>query len=155
MFFYLSKIFAGFFFPYPLFVLLSLIAAWRLKRSKFRALFRVAVVAVFLLSLNSVSGWLIGGLEEQYAYRATEELAADSDAIIVLAGMIDPLTGIDDRPEFLGSADRIFAGEELLRARKAPELIVSGGSGLILQTGTSEAVILPWKVQMDATLRYT
>lgn len=148
MFFYLSKIFAGFFFPYPLFLILCAFAALRLPPSRFRMLFRVGLFALYLVSINPVSGFLIGSLEEQYPARAVESLAPPAteaaDAIVVLAGMIDPLSAPPgaDRPELLGSADRIFAGEDLLRAKAAPELVLSGGSGLLLQSGGSEALIL-------------
>lgn len=144
MFFYLSKIFAGLFFPYPLFFVLCVIAAWRLPRSRFRLLFRVGLFALYCLSINPVSGLLIGILEEQYKPRAIQADQRAADAIVVLAGMIDPLSSPEgsNRPEFLGSADRIFAGEELWSAKAAPELLISGGSGLMLQTGGSEALIL-------------
>ena len=161
MFFYLSKIFAGFFFPYPLFFLLAVFVAVRMQRSRLRLAFRLALFALYLLSINPISGWLIGQLEERYAYRELHTLP-QADAIVVLAGMLDPLTGVSDRPEFLGSADRIFAGEELLRKNKAPVLLISGGSGLMMQTGESEAVILQrWlnergvPVQIEAHSRNT
>ncbi len=147
MFFYLSKIFAAFFFPYPLFFAICLVAAWRLPRSRFRLLFRLGLFALYLVSINPVSGWLIGQLEEQYPARTLAD-AGPADAIVVLGGMSDPLTGIsiDDRPEFLGSADRIFAGEDLWRFgqsyQQQPVLLLSGGSGLLMQTGGSESEIL-------------
>ncbi|MCR9140985.1 MAG: YdcF family protein [bacterium] len=145
MFFYLSKIFAGFLFPYPLFFVLCAVAAYRLPRSRFRLVFRTGLFALYLLSINPVSGLLIGALEEQYPARSVTDLQPGSaDAIVVLAGMVDPLSSPpgSDRPELLGSADRIFAGEELWRVNAAPELMISGGSGLLLQTGGSEALIL-------------
>ncbi|MEQ9365497.1 MAG: YdcF family protein, partial [Leptospirales bacterium] len=145
MFFYLSKIFTGLFFPYPLFFALCIVAAWRLPRSRFRLLFRAALFALYMLSINSVSGALIGALEEQYPALAVADIPrGEADAIVVLAGMVDPLSAPPgaDRPELLGSADRILAGEELWRARAAPELVISGGSGLMMQTGGSEALIL-------------
>lgn len=141
MFFYLSKIFSIFLFPYPLFLLLCLVAAWRLPPGRFRRLFAAGLTALILLSSSFVSGELIGLLEDYHPQPKVAGLPP-ADAVIVLAGMVNALTGQGERPEFLGSADRILAGEELLLAGRAPVLMISGGSGLMLQTGESEARIL-------------
>jgi uncharacterized SAM-binding protein YcdF (DUF218 family) len=142
VFFYLSKLLSGILFPYPLFLIVCLIAAWQMpKTARIRPVFRIAVIAFYMLSINPVSGWLIGILEERHVYQSLQT-APTADAIVVLSGMVDPLTGIGDRPEFLSSGDRILAAEELWRAKKAPQIVISGGSGLILQTGESEARIL-------------
>lgn len=141
MFFYLSKILAGLLFPYPLFLLLCVFAAFRLRRGWFRRGFVFALLGITLASTNKVSGWLIQPLEEAYPRRTLAE-APTADAIVVLGGMIDPLTGYTDPPEFLSSVDRILTGESALRAGRAPTLLISGGSGLLLQRGEKEGTLL-------------
>ncbi|MCB1309914.1 MAG: YdcF family protein [Leptospiraceae bacterium] len=141
MFFYLSKIFAALFFPYPLFMILMGIALFRLPRSRFKWTVVGAYAIILLFSTNFVSGQLIGLLEDEYPQPTPIELE-DADAVIVLGGMVNPLTGRGDWPEFIGPVDRILLGESLLHRGIAPILLISGGSGLIMQTGDSEAVIL-------------
>jgi len=141
MFFYISKIFSTFLFPYPLFLLVCCFAAFRLPRGRFRRIFTLTLVGILLLSSSYVSGRLIGFLEDRYPHQRIEQ-QEPADAVVVLAGMVNSLTGYTDRPEFLASVDRILAGEDLLRAGRARRLMISGGSGLIMQTGESEAIIL-------------
>ena len=141
MFFHASKVFALFLFPFPVFMIIALIALFRMQAGWIRRIYGLALLGILLLSSSFVSGALMAPLEDHYPYRTVAE-TREADVIVVLAGMITPLTGHEDRPEFLSAADRILAGEELLRAGRAPRLLISGGSGLMLQTGESEAVIL-------------
>ncbi len=146
MFFYISKIFTILFFPFPLFVFLSIIAAWKLKKSAYRYVFIAATALIYLLSSNFISGALMRHLESAYPEKIPAEVE-NADAIVVLSGMINPLTG-KRNPEFMSGVDRILAGVKLFRARKAPLIVISGGSGLILQRGESEALILKrWLIE--------
>ncbi len=141
MFFYASKILSLFLFPYPLFLLVCLVALFRLPRGRFHRVFAFAFGSLVLLSTSLVSGALVGFLEDRHAHVSIDKLER-ADVVVVLSGMVNPLTGYTDRPEFLESADRILAGEEILRSGHAGALLISGGSGLMLQTGESEAIIL-------------
>lgn len=136
MFFYLSKIFTAFFFPYPLFLLLSLFAAWRLRRFLLgKALLFIALL-ICVFSTGLVSGFLVDRLESLYVRPAQEK----ADVAIVLSGMINPLA-VSPQLEFVSSVDRILLGEELLRSGRVSFLLLSGGSGLMF-SGRSEAEIL-------------
>ena len=141
MFFYLSKIFTWFFFPYNLFLLLCAAALFFMRKSWFKRIYAAALIGILFLSSGQLSSGLLGFLENRYPYRALEDVPP-AEAVVVLSGMINSLAGRSDRPEFLSSADRILVGEEILRSKRANYLVISGGSGLILQKGESEAVIL-------------
>ena len=141
MFFYVSKFFTIFMFPFPLFLILTGMAYFKLKPGKFRKFYLPAYFLIILLSTEPGSYILFQTLEDKYNPVLTDKIA-ESDAIVVLAGMVNPLTGFSERPEFSSAVDRILAGEELLVKKKAPILLVSGGSGLIIQKGEKEADIL-------------
>lgn len=128
------------FFPFPFFLFASWIALFRLSHGKFRLFFGVLLLGITLLSTDLVASRLIGILENRYPWKSASE-TQPADAIIVLSGMVNPLTG-KRSPEFTSGVDRILAGMELLRAQKAKYLLISGGSGLVFQTGESEAAIL-------------
>ncbi|MBE7438050.1 MAG: YdcF family protein [Spirochaetales bacterium] len=136
MFFYLSKIFAAFFFPYPIFLVLAFLAAWTLRYRWIGKALMIFAVSLTFLSTGIVSGFLIGRLESVYSRPPTVE----ADVAVVLSGMINPLAVSGDM-EFMGAVDRILLGEKLLRQGKVANLILSGGSGLML-SGQSEAELL-------------
>ena len=138
MFFILSKVFAMFLFPYPLFLVVSAFVAWRMPRSRLRAVFRAVLIVVWALSLHLVSSALMGGLEGWHPAQSSADLPR-ADAVVVLAGMVNSKSHRGGRPEFVSSVDRILLGEELLRMNKAPVILLSGGSGFLMQRGESES----------------
>lgn len=141
MFFFFSKVLPGLLFPYPLFLILSAIVLWKMKTGRLRRVFGAVLLTVTISSTYVTAAFLMRGLENRYAPLTVEETPA-AEAIVVLSGMVTPLTRAKGRPEFSAAVDRILAGRELLTARKAPVLIISGGSGLISQIGTPEAETL-------------
>jgi len=141
MFFYISKFFAMFLFPFPLFLIITGIACFRLKPGKFKKAFSALFVVFILLSSEPGSYLLFDTLENKHAHLLPDQIK-HADVIVVLSGMVNPLTGYNERPEFSSAVDRILAGEELLLLNKAPVLLISGGSGLISQEGEKEADIL-------------
>ena len=142
MFFYLSKILSGLFFPLPL-LLLALVAAFVFYRRRFsRLLLGLSVLTLYGLSLYPVAGALISILERQYPAVPIERIPK-ADAVVLLGGMINPtIRNRPGEPEFIDSVDRLFLAESLLRSQKAPLLIISGGSGFLMQQEASEAVLL-------------
>ena len=138
MFFVLSKVFAMFLFPYPLFLVIATVVAWRMPRGRLRRLYRLALGLTWLLSMHVTSAFLMSVLENRHPAQTVERIPK-VDAIVVLAGMVNSKSHRGDRPEFVSSVDRILLGEELLRAQKAPVLLLSGGSGFLVQSGESES----------------
>ena len=141
MFFYLAKIIPMFFYPLPFFIIISWLAVFRLKKSRFRALYTLLLAGLTLISTGAVANFFLLSLEERYPTRSIGKLPR-ADAVIVLSGMVHPLTGRKERPEFTSAADRILLGEEMLKERRAPVLLISGGSGFLLQKGEPEALTL-------------
>lgn len=125
----------AFLFPYPLFLLAALYVGWRQRwRWSGRFLFVLAVLTTFF-STGIVTGQMLGWLENRYHKPDPEKTAA---VAIVLSGMVNPLAITPEGIEFMGSVDRVLVGEELLRSGRVSHLLLSGGSGLMLQ-GESEA----------------
>ncbi len=141
MFFFLSKLLPGLLFPYPLFLILCALALWRLPAGRFRRIFGIVFVSVFLASTYASASLLLGSLERRYPTLRTAE-AEKADAIVVLSGMVTPSTRPVDRPQFNDAVERILAGKDLLRAGKAPVLLISGGSGLLSNIGRPESIVL-------------
>lgn len=141
MFFFLSKVLPSLLFPYPLLMLLALLAAWRMRPGLFRRVFFAVWLALFASSSYAVAAPLVQSLESRYAPMRVQD-APNVDAIVVLAGMVVPLVPSAGSPEFSDSVDRILAGRDLFRAGKAPVLILTGGSGLLSQMGEPEASAL-------------
>lgn len=141
VFFVLSKIISGLIFPLPLFFLATLLAGRGIKNRILRWTYAAIWISTIFLSIDAGSDFLMGSLEDRYPFTPAEK-AAKADAIVVLGGMVNPLAPPTDRPEYLGSVDRILAGRDLIRLQRAPFLVVTGGSGLLGQQGKSEALIL-------------
>jgi uncharacterized SAM-binding protein YcdF (DUF218 family) len=141
MFFFFSKVVPAFLFPYPLFMVLALLAAWKMKRGWFRRAFVAVWIALAAMSSYAVAAPLVRSLEQRYLPMKIAD-APQADAIVVLAGMVTPLVPSAGEPEFSDAVDRILAGRNLYRAGKAPVIIVTGGSGLLSQAGEPEAVTL-------------
>lgn len=141
MFFFFSKVLPAFLFPYPLFMVLALLAAWKMKRGWFRRAFVLVWTVLAATSSYAVAAPLVRSLESRYSPMRIAD-APQADAIVVLSGMVTPLVPSAGEPEFSDAVDRIIAGRSLFRAGKAPLVIVTGGSGLLSQAGEPEAVTL-------------
>ena len=64
------------------------------------------------------------------------------DVVVVLGGMIDANTLRGGRPEFHDAVDRLTAALELVLKGRADYILISGGSGLMLQGGLREGDVL-------------
>jgi uncharacterized SAM-binding protein YcdF (DUF218 family) len=141
MFFVLSKIFAALFLPVTLFFLfLGHIFFWKLK-GRARILCLVVWVFGWFFSTSFGSGIFMRALESRYPVLAVENLQR-ADAVVMLGGMIDANTLRGGRPEFHDAVDRLSASLEILYQKKADYLLISGGSGLMLQGGLREGEVL-------------
>jgi uncharacterized SAM-binding protein YcdF (DUF218 family) len=93
----------------------------------------IGVIILIVCSLPVVSNKLVAYLESDYQLSKPSNIAS-ADAIVVLSGMIRTVNskeGLDY--EFSEASDRIFAGINLFKEKKAPKLILTRGK-------------LPWSV---------
>ncbi|HQI20261.1 MAG TPA: hypothetical protein PLW55_13010, partial [Leptospiraceae bacterium] len=91
MFFFLSKVLPGLLFPYPLFLILSGIVLRKMQPGRLRRLFGLALLLVTVASTYVTAAFLMRGLENRYAPLTVEETPT-AEAIVVLSGMVTPLT---------------------------------------------------------------
>ena len=115
----------------PLFLVIFLFLMGVLFRSKNASL--IGLVVLCVCSLPIVSDSLIAYLEKEYQLEKTENFHA-ADEIVVLSGMVRTVQEKNGLGYEWGEAsDRIFAGINLFKAKKAPLLILTRGK-------------LPWSV---------
>jgi uncharacterized SAM-binding protein YcdF (DUF218 family) len=97
---------------------------------------KISFIGIYILiicSLPIVSDKLIAYLESDYQLRKPSNIIS-TDAIVVLSGMIRTINSEDGLDyEFSEASDRIFAGINLFKEKKAPKLILTRGK-------------LPWSV---------
>jgi len=97
---------------------------------------KISIIGIFILivcSLPVVSNKLVAYLESDYQLSKPSNIEP-ADSIVVLSGMIRTINSEDGLDYAFGEAsDRIFAGINLFKEKKAPKLILTRGK-------------LPWSV---------
>ena len=115
----------------PLIMIIVLIIFGLVTNSK-----KISLIGVFILiicSLPVVSDRLVAYLESDYQLSKPSNIEP-ADSIVVLSGMIRTINSKDGLDyEFGEASDRIFAGINLFKVKKAPKLILTRGK-------------LPWSV---------
>ena len=115
----------------PLMLIMVLIIFGVIINSK-----KISIIGIFILiicSLPIVSNKLVAYLESDYQLSKPSNIEP-ADSIVVLSGMIRTINSKDGLDyEFGEASDRIFAGINLFKEKKAPKLILTRGK-------------LPWSV---------
>lgn len=97
---------------------------------------KISIIGIFILivcSLPIVSDKLVAYLESDYQLSKPSNIEP-ADSIVVLSGMIKTINSKESLDyEFGEASDRIFAGINLFKEKKAPKLILTRGK-------------LPWSV---------
>ncbi|MCX7999084.1 MAG: YdcF family protein, partial [Leptospiraceae bacterium] len=137
MFFFFSKILTIFFFPLPLIILLGIVFTFFVQGWKNKALSFTPIALLCFFSSFPVSQKLIFDLENEYPPVSIESLP-ETDVIVVLGGMINPLSYYE-KAELLSSADRLTDAAILWKKKKADFIIFSGGSGILFQEDATES----------------
>ena len=163
MFFVLSKTLQYLIFPLTL-VFLALIGVFALYHRKHtRAVFGAMIVGLYVLCMPLTSGSLVGWLEGPRP--SPDVLAQKYDVAVVLTGMVSLELSEKGNMEFGDGVDRILAGISVVRRGIADRLLITGGSGSLLDQSKSEAVLLrefaiesglsPDQIIIDPTSRNT
>jgi uncharacterized SAM-binding protein YcdF (DUF218 family) len=109
----------------PLFLVITLVLLASIFRSKKAGL--VASGILIVSSLPVFSNKLMSCLESDYSLSSAASVKT-ADAIVVLSGMVRTIKGANGLVYEWGEAsDRIFAGIDLIKEKKAPVLILTGG----------------------------
>lgn len=141
VFFILSKVFAALFLPVTLFFLFLLYVFARKLSGRARHVCLIVWGIAWFFSTSFGSSLLMRPLEARYAAVAVTDLAK-ADAVVMLGGMIDANSLRGGRPEFGSAVDRLTASLEIIFRKKADFVLISGGSGLMLQGGLREGDVL-------------
>jgi uncharacterized SAM-binding protein YcdF (DUF218 family) len=107
---------------------LILYAGWRCSRRRWRsAIFPMLLAAaIYVVGGTSLPASLLATFERPYV-GVRPELVPEADAVVVLGGMTTPSTNDVFGFHLDGEMDRLVAGVELTRQRKARALVLGGG----------------------------
>ena len=141
MFFVVSKIAVWLIYPLSLAVLLLMAAyaahLWR-KRALFHTSFLLALLILYLCSIQPVSELLLKPLERKHVSLGPEKLRAD--AIVVLSG--DVRGKIPPASDIEVDGNRVIKAVRLFKRGAAPVIIMTGGSGSLFEQSVKEAVVM-------------
>ncbi|HEY1039080.1 MAG TPA: YdcF family protein [Bacteroidia bacterium] len=138
MFFYLSKLLTFVLSPL-IWVFILLIWSWRTKiETRKKKMFIAALCTLWFFS----NSFFADEFMRSWEYTSEDlEKTEKFEYAIVLGGMssYDPRL---DKPQFSGSADRLWQTLVLLKTGQVDKMIITGGSGSILRPEDKEAGIL-------------
>src|SRR5690606_15307503 len=141
LFFVASKLFCSLLQPAHFLLLLlvcALLALWLGRPRAARWLLGLPVLALSLIALLPLGGWLMMPLESRFA--TNPPLPERVDGIVLLGGAMLPLeSDAWQQPQISHAADRNFALLELARHYPEARLLFTGGSGRLSQRDLREA----------------
>jgi len=93
---------------------------------------------LFYFSNSFIANSLIESLEKKFPPVEISSLP-ESDAVVVLGGMINTLGKYKGRPELTDSSDRLVDAVRIYKAGKAKKILFAGGSGILFAGEIKEA----------------
>ena len=136
-FFVISKVVPLLLYPLPVILLLIFVLSWWSGNSVARWGIRLAVILLWFLSTpwfaNQASLWW------EIPRTARSQLPQVSDVAVVLGGMSDPKISTPDHLEFNRSSERITEAVTLWRQGRVKALLITSGSGDLLDSKAVEA----------------
>ena len=124
--FLLSKLLPLALYPLGLGLLLQLAGQWGRKQRWGPWLSGSGIALIWLFAMPFTSRQLIWGLEDRSA-ALTPAVIPKADAVVVRGGGLRPALAPRQGVEVAEGGDRLLTGVRLLRQRKAPLLLTSGG----------------------------
>lgn len=137
IFFIFSKILTILIFPLPLALFIGLFLIFLIQGWKNKLLSIIPIFILWFFSSFPVCQFLVGSLEEEFPPVSMETLTK-ADAIVVLGGMINPISKYE-KSELLSSADRLTDAVILFKKKKADMILFTGGSGILMQQDRKES----------------
>ncbi|MDX1958541.1 MAG: YdcF family protein [Leptospiraceae bacterium] len=137
MFFFFSKILTIFIFPLPFCILLGVILSLTIK-GKRKIVYLTPFMLLWLASSFPVSQFLARSLESEFPPIEIETLDS-ADVIVVLGGMINPMSYHETRVELLSSAERLTDTIRIYNLKKSNKILFTGGSGILFHDEVNEA----------------
>ena len=140
MFFFISKTIPQLFYPVPV-LFFGLIAVLVFYRRRYtRRILLALIVFFYSISIPFTSNLLLGWIKLPQAEQA--KLRPPYDVVVVLSGMVNLKLSREGYIEYSDAVDRILAGISLVRQGKAEKLLISGGTGSLLDQSIKEADLL-------------
>ena len=139
MFFAASKIMIWLLYPLSVGLLLLIFAygaALLKRRGLFHIFFLMAILMIYLFSIEPVSNFLLKPLERKHL--STNESDLKADAIVVLAG--DVRKRVFPRSHIEVGGNRVLKAVRLFKQGAAPIMVMTGGSGDIFDQSFKEAM---------------
>lgn len=136
-FFAISKVIPLVLYPLPIVLLVLFVASWWLKKNPVRWIFRILPVLLWVLATpwaaDQVSSWW------EIPRAEWDKLPSSSDVAVVLGGMSDPQVSTSEHLEFNRAAERITEAVALWRGGRVKNLLITSGSGDLLDPQSVEA----------------
>jgi len=146
-FFAFSKMLPVLLYPLPLILLLIFISSFWLKKNPVRWILRAAVLLLWTASTPWIADQLSRWWETPRAVRAA--LPVVSDVAVVLGGLSDPTTTTAEHWEFNRSVERLSEAVTLYREGRVKALLITSGSGDLLNQEAKEApTLVAWATAM-------
>lgn len=136
-FFVISKIVPLLVYPFPLVLIALAVVSWWVQPRGPRWALRALVALVWLAGSPWVADLAVGAWE--VPRRTLADLPAVSDAALVLGGLSDPVVSTPEHLEFNRAAERLTEAVGLWRAGRVKTLLISSGSGDLLNPAAVEA----------------
>ena len=148
MFFVISKILGFVTDPFNLIILLFLLGLVLLLRNSGagKIFIFIGILVLFVCGLNVVPRYFMSILENRIP---TASIRDDVDGIIVLTGMVNMKSSRAGLIELNSSADRIINGVILAKKHPQAKLIITGGSGSLIQNKTLKEADYLKKMSID------
>jgi len=136
-FFVISKVIPLLLYPLPLILLLIFILSWWLNKKSLRWIIRILTLALWLFSTPWTAQQLSQWWETPRTSRAS--LPPFSDVAVVLGGLSDPSGSTTEHLEFNRAAERLTEAVALYREGRVGALLITSGSGDLLNQEDKEA----------------
>jgi uncharacterized SAM-binding protein YcdF (DUF218 family) len=128
-FFFFSKIIPPFIYPLGL-ITISLIYIYFTSERKTKSKLIFPLLLLFLFTTTPVPQCMLKELEKEYRPLTIDEVNS-AQAIVILGGMTNPSIDSGTHPSFNSAFERLYMGLELWKAKKAPLVVFTSGSGFL------------------------